>query len=156
MKVLRVLILMFWVVVFANAQNAYLNGIVTDELGAVIPNAEIKVEERNGEIFSIRSKYDGTYRLELKNGIYQIEIIKQPFQSFIVVDYLVKENQERQLNVALLCKDCKIIEDYFTSEPTEIIQIPEIEISEKISGKPLENMPKAQNKTNRKNKIYKQ
>lgn len=156
MKFLQILALMLALAAFANAHKAFLSGVVMDELGAVIPNAEIKVKEKGGKTFSARSKKDGTYRLELKNGIYQIEFIREPFQSFVVVDYLVAENQKMQMDVALLCKDCEIIEHQSTINQKETIQIPQTKISEKISVKTLEKMPKKQNKINRKNNVNKQ
>ena len=149
MRFLQILVLIFALLIVANAQKAVLNGTVTDTMGAVIPNAEVKAKNLEGKIISARTNEDGRYQLELLEGEYNIEVTSTPFDKFSVSNYWV--TFKMLLDVALQCKNCKIIE-HGSSEPTQPIQITETKISDKIQQRPLEASPKEQNKTKRKNK----
>jgi len=46
MKVLQILVLIFGLVILANAQNSVLSGTVYDQDGSVIPNAKTKLKDR--------------------------------------------------------------------------------------------------------------
>lgn len=110
MKVLQILVLIFGLSVFANAQKAILSGTVQDFLGAVIPNGKIKAVDDKGKTFSTNTNDDGVYKLELPEGEYKIEITFSIYNKFTVSDYWI--TNKMQLDVALQCKnDCKLIGD---------------------------------------------
>jgi hypothetical protein len=123
MKVLRVLILIFALSVFANAQKAVLSGTVQDFFGAVIPNGNIKAADDKGKTFSTQTNENGDYKLELPQGVYKIEVTFLPYSKFIISDYLI--TNKMRLDVALQCKGCEIVDDsIITSEKTESKQQP--------------------------------
>ena len=155
MKVLQILVLIIGLSAFSFAQKAILSGNVTDVWGAVIPNAKINAKNVKGEIFSTRTNINGFYELKLEAGAYNIEVILSPFDEFSVSDYWIVNKM--RLDVALQCKKCEIIDqDLLKSEPKEKLEASETKTSDKILQKPLEQSPKAQNKTKRKNKNNKQ
>ncbi len=149
MRVLQVLAFILGFVIFADAQEAILSGTVTDTIGSVIPNAKVEAKNLEGKIISARTNEVGAYQLELIEGEYSIEITLTPFEKFSVSNYWILHKM--QLDVALQCKGCKLIEHNF-SEPSQTVQTPEVNNSDKILQRPLEKLPKEQNKTKRKNK----
>ena len=151
MKVLQILVLMLGFVVFANGQKAILSGNVTDKWGAVIPNVKIEARNSAGKTTATRTNDDGHYQLNLIEGEYTIEITKTPFDKISVSNYWI--NYKMQFDVALQCKDCELIDhDQLESEPLQEIAPENRKITDRITQRPLETLPKKQNKTKRKNK----
>jgi hypothetical protein len=148
MKVLMILVLSVGLVVAANGQKAFLSGTVTDKFGAVIPKAKVEAKNNEGKFFSTRTNNFGDYQIELVEDEYIIEITLMPFNKFLVPNYWVI--YKMRLDAVLQCKSCEITEHDF-SKPTQIIQPPKAKISDKILLRPLEKLPKEQNKTKRKN-----
>ena len=146
MKVLQILVLMCGLVVSLNAQKASLSGTVTDKQGALIPNAKVEAKNLQGKIISARTNDGGQYQLELIEGEYNIEITLTPFDKFSLSNYWVI--YKMQLDVALQCKNCEIIKHDL--EPTQTIQTEKTKTSDNILQRPLEELPKKQNKTKRK------
>lgn len=147
MKILQILVLMFGFVVLVNAQKAVLSGTITDKQGGLIPNAKVEAKNLEGKIISAQTNDSGQYQLELIEGEYDIEITSTPFDKFSISNYWVI--YKMQFDIALHCKNCEIVEHDL--EPTQTIQIEETKISDKILQRPLEKLPKEQNKTKRKN-----
>ncbi len=154
MKFLQILVLIFGLFAVISGQKTILSGTVTDKWGAIIPNAKVEAKNLKGEIASTRTNNDGRYQLDLNEGEYSIEITLTPFDKFSLLDYWVI--YKMQLDVALQCKNCEIIDhDLLKSEPTQRIETKEAKISNRVLQRPLEKLPKEQNKTKRKNKINK-
>lgn len=65
MKILQVLVLIFGLTVFANAQKADLSGKVYDAVGALIVNAKITAINEKGEKFISKTDNNGKYILSL-------------------------------------------------------------------------------------------
>ncbi len=62
-----------------------------------------------------------------------------------------------QLDVALQCKNCEPIDqDLLKPIATQTVQTPEVKNSDKLLQRPLEELPKEQNKPKRKKKNNKQ
>ncbi len=89
MKNLQILILVFGLVVFTNAQNAILSGTIYDQSGAVIPNAEVILKSKRGKIYTSRTNEEGIYEFEVLEGLYSIEIKKNSFKIFKIKNYFV-------------------------------------------------------------------
>jgi thiol-disulfide isomerase/thioredoxin len=79
---------------------------VTDRFGSIIPNALVSARSIAGETVSLKNKGDGRYELDLKQGIYRIQIVKRAFETFTIDRYQVGRNP-MTLDVSLICAtDC--------------------------------------------------
>ena len=65
MKFFQVLVLIFGLGVFTNAQKAILSGTVTDKFGSVIPGAKVFALNEKGEKFETITNAEGNYVLNL-------------------------------------------------------------------------------------------
>ena len=72
MKVLRILVLIFGLVVLANAQKSFLSGTVYDSNGAVILGTKVYATNVKGQKIETIVNTDGNYLLELPVGVYTI------------------------------------------------------------------------------------
>ncbi len=98
MKFLQILVLIFGLAAFANAQNekrlVLLTGTVYDRVGTIILNADIQLKSANGKIYKTQMNISsGNYEIKLPAGTYDIKFgadlynLKKPYKikSFIVV-----------------------------------------------------------------------
>jgi hypothetical protein len=168
MKVLQILVLIFGLIVFANAQTtekAVLSGTVYDVNGAVIPGVNVVFVNQNGKRFETTTDKNGDYWYYLPVSKYEsasgselnetAKLIKYEivfndsrysgFQKFAIKDFIL--SGKMQLDIVLEAKAAK---------PTSITDDGETEISDKILQKPSEELPKEQNKSKRKKKNNKQ
>ncbi len=150
MKCFQILVLIFGLSIFASGQKTILSGNIKDKSGAVIPNAKIEAKNLQGKVFTTRTNDDGHYQLELIEGEYTVEITT-PFDKFSVSNYWI--NYRMQFDVALQCKDCELIDkDMLKAEPTQIIAPSKTKVLDQILQRPLEKLPRKENKYKRKNK----
>jgi hypothetical protein len=70
MKVLQILVLVFGLSVFANAQESSLTGAVYDAQGSVITKAKVIATNEKGENFETVTNEDGIYVLKLPFNVY--------------------------------------------------------------------------------------
>jgi hypothetical protein len=162
-KVLQILVLIIGSVVSASAQKAVLSGTVYDPTGAVIPRVNVEFTTSKGEKFKSFTNEEGFYWIFLPKSKYELpssndlnktanKLIKYEivfndnpysgFQKFVIKDFIL--SGKMQLDIALEAKSTK---------PTSITDDMETEISNKVlQTRPLEQLPKEQNKPKRKNK----
>ena len=103
MKVLQILVLIFGLTFFANAQSAVLSGTVYDHYGSVIPSSLVKLRDSKGKEYQTYSNEDGVYQIKLAKVFYSIEINTNLFKSFRIKKYFVPpfNNGKIYLDVAL-------------------------------------------------------
>jgi hypothetical protein len=100
MKVLQILVLIFSLIIIANAQHAsniqeklkqkmILTGAVFDKNGAVILDAKIVAYQNGGTKYEFNTNTDGIYKTELPLAIYQIEISASGFCTSKIENYRV-------------------------------------------------------------------
>ena len=108
MKVLQILVLIFGLTVFANAQKVILSGTLADETGAVISNTKITATNTSGKTFLAYTNDDGIYQLEISNGIYSIEFEAAGFKIYKIEKYKVAPiiKGKMNLDVVLEVRDC--------------------------------------------------
>jgi hypothetical protein len=141
--------------VFAQTSKTVLSGVVTDPSGAVIPNAKIISEGKDGKRFSSLTNDHGFFELELAEGLYKIEITYPPFTKFVIADYLVVKGTNVPFYVALQCnQDCGIIHDLLPPEPGIIVESENLAVSNQILSRAKPNTRKAVKKS--KKRIIKQ
>ena len=171
MKVLQILVLIFGFTVIGNAQKAVLIGTVYDANGAVIVNARVTAINQKGEKFEAFTNTDGIYILNLPFNLYDTkntknfristyEIIAEAkhFERFVLKDFkfVPAWNGKMNLDIALDVMESNNCEPGGCLPMRESIKTTEAKISDKISLKPLEELPKETNNTKRKNKNNKQ
>lgn len=98
MKFLQILILLFGLTIFANAQKAILSGTVYDMNGAVIPNTKVVAQNKSGKLFETRTDENGIYNLELLPDIYNIEISRGGFAAIKLNNYRVPQAFDGKMN----------------------------------------------------------
>ena len=161
MKFLQVLILMFTLLVYANAQKAVLTGAVYDAVGAVIVKAKVTAVNEKGEIFETETNDEGIYSLNLPYNNYDARTSSANFKISkyeIVVD-LENRGFERRV-----IKDFKFIPAYTgkmffdialdskNPEPCGYGGADCLQKTDRDLQKPLETLPKAKNNKRKNNK----
>lgn len=132
-------------------QKIKLTGVVYDHQGSIIIGAKVKAFNKKGEIVENVTDENGIYLLNLSPDFYTIEFEKAGFKKLFVQNYQLVNSTYGKVNYDL------VLEVGGTSSPIFIeeikpIESPQKEISNKILQRPLEPLPKAQNKTKRKTK----
>ena len=110
MKILQILILMFGLVVFTNAQKAILSGNVYDANGSLIVGAKVTAINEKDEKFETGTNSDGVYVLNLpfnsynsksdfQIAKYEIIVAKEGFQKNFVKDFKFVPSSEGKMNL---------------------------------------------------------
>ena len=166
MKVLRILVLIFGLTVFVNAQKATLSGTLYDAVGAVIPEVKVTAVNERGEKFETVTNDDGVYSLSLPYNLYEARTSSANFRIAkfeIIIDleyrgfekFLIKEFKFIPAYSGKMFFDIAL--DVKNPEPcgyagagcleTPIIEDTKGKVQNKILQRPLEKLPKEQNKT---------
>jgi len=137
--------------------SAFLDGFVYDSNGAVIGNAKISFRDAENNLKTVTTNKNGNYKIKLPIGILSIEIEAVGFKVFKIKNYRIAPTNKKGMNLDVVLEgdnsepcgysgaDCLNI----TPIDTKTI---ETKVSDKISQRPLEKLPKEQNKTKRKTK----
>lgn len=133
--------------VSAQDSKTIVSGVITIRHGAVIPNAKVIGEDKEGKRFSSVTNSDGEFKLELPGGVYKIEIISYPFTEFVIAEYLVGSSGNMRLNVVLQCNGCEIIDDLLPPEPDMIFESEKLAVSNQILSRVKPNTRKAVKKS---------
>jgi hypothetical protein len=168
MKFLQILVLMFGLVIFANAQKAILSGTVYDANGAVIPKTRVIATNEMGECFETLANDEGTYSLDLpfndyssrkssnfKITKYEIRVNRENgFDKFVLKDFMFVPSSKGKMNLdialyAVNPEPCGYSGADCLSAPS--VETTKAKSSDKISQRPLGKLPKARNKSKRKN-----
>jgi hypothetical protein len=174
MKVLQILVLIIGFAFITNAQTtekAVLSGTVYDVSGAVIPAIKVVFVNQKGERFETTTDEDGGYLYYLPVSKYETVSKDKPetadkklnkyeitfgnpnlgFKEFVIKDFIL--SGKMQLDIALDAAantECEPAGCFSPDLPST--ESPKSEISDKILTRPLEELPKEQNKSKRKKK----
>jgi hypothetical protein len=110
MKILQILVLMFCLVVVANAQKAILTGSIYDPSGAVIVKSKVTAINQKGEKFEALSNEEGVYVLNLpldkykpvldqKITKYEIVVEASGFEKYTLKDFKFISSSKEQMNL---------------------------------------------------------
>ena len=168
MKILQILVLIFGLTVLVNAQKAVLSGTVYDPVGAVIPEVKVTAVDEKGEKFESVTNDDGVYALSLSYNLYDARTSSANFK---IAKFEITVDLENRGFEKFVIKDFKFIPAYSgkmffdialdvkNPEPcgyagagclnTPPINIESIKPSDKILPRPLEELPKKPNKSNK-------
>src|SRR6267142_443407 len=87
---------------FSQPGNGSIKGTVTDQLGALVVNAEITVRDRSGKERTTTSNTDGNYELKaLPAGNYDIRVVAAGFNVFQQKNIEVKSGKTTALDLQL-------------------------------------------------------
>jgi hypothetical protein len=86
MRILQILVLMFLVNSFVNAQKAILSGYVTDSAGASIQNTKVILTDEKMKTISVLTNEDGFYSFHTLKGKYTLEFY--PMNGFEITKIL--------------------------------------------------------------------
>jgi Carboxypeptidase regulatory-like domain len=109
MKVLHILILIFVLIGFANAQDSVLSGTVFDSTKAVVPATNVEAKNTKGQVFKAISNEAGYYEITLPFGKYEIEFYRNGFKKFSLKNFENISSNKVTFNVDFLvghCEDC--------------------------------------------------
>ncbi|MCY7375143.1 MAG: carboxypeptidase-like regulatory domain-containing protein [Pyrinomonadaceae bacterium] len=170
MKVLQILFLMLGLTVLVNAQKAILSGILYDAVGAVIPEVKVTAVNEKGEKFEAVTNDNGVYSLSLPYNLYDartssanskiakfeiiVDLEYRGFEKFVVKDFkfIPAYSGKMFFDIALDVKNpepCGYAGAGCLESP--IVENTKEKVQNKILQRPLEKLPKEQNKTKRKN-----
>jgi Carboxypeptidase regulatory-like domain len=107
MKVLHILLLIFVLIGFANAQDSILSGTVVDLNKSPLSNTAITATNADGKIFKTISDEKGFYRLWLPFGNYTIEFHKYGFKRTLVKGDFLSPGSNTDVKMEPgVCNDC--------------------------------------------------
>lgn len=152
-----------------NRDRSILTGTIYDARGSVVPNAKVSAVSQNGEKFEAASDGEGVYVLNLpfnrypaanfREARYDITVEMNGFKKTQIDDFVFIPSSTGKMNLdvglELLSTSSHEPCGYAGGDcPKDIepVEVKSVKISEKISEEPLEKMPKAENKTKRKNR----
>jgi hypothetical protein len=170
MKFLQILVLILGLTILVNAQKAILSGTLYDATGAVIPKSKVTVINERGEKFEVLTNDDGVYSLSLPFNSYDA---KTSSANFRIAKFEIVVDLEYRGFEKFSVRDFKFVPAYSgkmifdialdsrNPEPcgyagADCLESPIVEntkekVQNKILQRPLEELPKEQNKTKRKN-----
>ena len=91
-----------------NTSQIFLTGTVTDQFGAIIQKAKVKVTG-NKQKLTAETDENGLYKINLPEGIYTIEFEASGHKSYKIKDYRIISNQSMSLDIALYAISTPII-----------------------------------------------
>lgn len=165
MKFLQILVLIFGLSIFGNAQHLSetgkektitLTGAVYDWNGAVVVNAKIVAYRRdNNAQFESKTNDSGIYEIELPFAVYKIEINSAGFRTSKIENYRIVDSTYGKMSMDLVLNvdtDNKHEPCGYSGAnclPTTPVYIKTTKVSNKILKRPLKKLPKKQNKINK-------
>ena len=174
MKILQILVLIFGLTGFATAQNAILSGTVYDATGALIPKVKVTAINEKGEKVESLTNNNGVYSLSLPFNLYDS---KTSSANFKIAKFEIVVDLENRGFEKFVVKDFKFIPAYSgkmffdialdsrNPEPcgyagadcleSPLVENTEEKVQNKVLQRPLEKLPKEQNKNKRKIKVNK-
>lgn len=101
MRFLYVSILVFCFASLTNGQKTKFCGIITDEVGAIIPSAAIEGKSSKGEKFKTVTNSKGQFEIEVVDGIYKILIKAESFKKAVLKDQKLPLQQQQCVEIKL-------------------------------------------------------
>lgn len=165
MKVLQNLILILSLIFIVHPQSILgkfiepiLSGTVYDDNGAVVGGAIVKITGSDEKEFISKTNEEGVFEIRLFPGNYFIQVEMPGFQTFRLEKYRIAPSFKSRMNLDIVleveevepCGPAGSGDGCIMADPIDMNKT-EIKISDKILQRPLEKLPKAQNKTKRKN-----
>src|SRR5688572_4440912 len=129
------------VMFFGQSNVASVTGIVSDSSGAVVPNAQITITNKDtGIVHRTSSNVDGIYIApSLLPGNYQLEFQAPGFKKNQVLNQRMETAQKARLDITLELGDVQqVIDVQATITP---LQTETAEISETITAKDIQSIP---------------
>ncbi|HEY0428343.1 MAG TPA: carboxypeptidase-like regulatory domain-containing protein [Pyrinomonadaceae bacterium] len=94
----------------AKAQNqAVLAGTITDQVGAAIQKAKIKISGNNNQKFVAETNDNGVYKISLPEGVYSIEFNASGCKSYKLKNYRTRQFETMRLDIVLYAIPTPII-----------------------------------------------
>ncbi|HZH35193.1 MAG TPA: carboxypeptidase-like regulatory domain-containing protein, partial [Pyrinomonadaceae bacterium] len=120
--------------------------------------AKLTAKNKSGEIFHAQTDEDGNYIFKLLPGVYEIEAEYRGFKKQIIKRFLLVNSTYGKISRDFVLES----ENSSECEPAgclpdlQTIELAKSQVSDIILSRPLEELPKEQNKSKRKKKINKQ
>lgn len=113
MKFLHILVLIFGLSVFTNAQHSeksfVLSGTVFDSVKAVVPSTLLIAKHKDGRVFKTVLNEEGIYSIKLPIGKYTLEFSRDGFKNYIVQNFEKLTITDEYFDVDFIvghCSDC--------------------------------------------------
>ena len=177
MKVLQILVLILGLAISINSQTtdkAILSGTIYDANGAVIVGMKVTAINEKGKRFEAVTNDEGIYFLDLPFNLYDpkksanfkitkyeltVDGINRRFEKIVLKDFKFVPSYKGEMNLDFALDSINLEPCGYSGADclnTPVIKTTDVKISDKILQKPLEELPKEQNKTKRKNRNNKQ
>lgn len=123
-------------------QESVLSGMILDEMGAVIPGAEITLISKGKKDKKIvtRSNDEGEYNFgSLSAGLYVLEAKSQGFNKTRIIDLEIKYHEKSQLDITLEVSKKSVTVGVYVAEP--LIDTTSSTVTTKITKRMIDNLP---------------
>ena len=126
---------------FAQSDRGTITGSVTDQAGAVIPNAAIEVTNINtGAVYQVQSSSTGNYTFsQLPAGKYQMSSSVPGFKQFLRTGITVLVAQTLRIDISL--EVGAISETVTVSEDAPLLRMDSGELAHNVASKSLNELP---------------
>ena len=126
---------------FAQSDRGTITGSVTDQAGAVIPNAAIEVTNINtGAVYQVQSSSTGNYTFgQLPAGQYQMSSSMPGFKQFVRTGITVLVAQTLRIDISL--EVGSISETVTVSEDAPLLRMDSGELAHNVASKSLNELP---------------
>ncbi len=129
-------------------QKIKLTGVVYDINGAVIVGAKVKATNKNSESVEVKTNDEGIYLLNLLPEFYKIEVEQVGFKKLVIEGFQLINSTYGKMNKDIVLEVGEPSTPYApVADNSQLVESQNIEVSDKILQKPLEKLPKEQNKT---------
>ena len=100
---LAAITLLLAIAVFAQSNTGSITGVVTDQAGAVVPNAAVTItNQETNEKRTVKSDAEGRYEVPgLPNGVYTVESTATGFQATSVKDLRLAVGEKARVDVLM-------------------------------------------------------
>lgn len=92
-------------------KRSHIAGTIMDSYGSLIDEVQVTLTSSDGRVKRFISNTNGEYSADVKPGVYSIRFTRPPFKDFFIEEFQIPLTPKMQLDVSLICKGCKSIED---------------------------------------------
>ena len=138
---LGITFILFPAMMLAQNTSATLNGVVSDSGGAVIPSAQIQVQNVNTNAKqSTETSSSGVYSVtQLPPGQYSVTVQKTGFQKSVQTGITLTVGQVATLNISLVVGDVK--ETVTVTANAELINVTTADLSAVVNEASVQELP---------------
>lgn len=115
-------------------------GTVSDQTGAIVPNATVTVKGEGGQEFNVNTSDNGTYRIPaVSNGLYSVTVVAAGFKTFVASNVKVDVGLPSTVDASLEVGDVSQVVEVVNGG--EVLQTQTATVGTNITGRQITETP---------------